>query len=91
VLIIYWLEDDFTPPCAKEAEKIVELFKHNFQYETQVFPVPSINAQSALEQRVSTFKYHNEPKNYLESTLLIVYYSGHGDPDLARGKAVWAA
>jgi len=90
-LILYWLDDDFNPSCAKEAEKVVELFKKDFQYETQVFPIPSLNAQSALEQTVSTFKYHNEPKSYLESNLLIVYYSGHGDPDIDREKAVWAA
>jgi hypothetical protein len=91
VLVLYWLEDDFTQPCAKEAEKVVDIFKNNFKYETQIFPIPSTNAQSALEQTISAFKYRNEPTNHLESTLLIVYYSGHGDPDLKSGKAVWAA
>lgn len=91
VLVLYWLEDDFAHPCAKEAEKVVNMFKNSFGYDTQTFPIPTKNAQSALEQTITSFKYHNEPIDHLESALLIVYYSGHGDPDLKSGKAVWAA
>jgi hypothetical protein len=91
VLVLYWLEDDFTHPCAKEAKTVVDMFKNHLGYETQIFPIPTKNAQSALEQTIATFKYHNEPTENLESALLIVYYSGHGDPDLKSGKAVWAA
>jgi hypothetical protein len=87
VLILYWLEDDFLSPCANEAQKVVDLFSRDFQYETEIFPIPSLNSQNLLEQRVVNFKCANDS----ESSLLIVYYSGHGDPDVDRGKAVWAA
>jgi hypothetical protein len=87
VLILYWLEDDFRPSCAEEAQKVLDLFSKDFHYETEIFQIPSYNSQNLLEQAVVNFKCANDS----DSSLLIVYYTGHGDPDEARGKAVWAA
>lgn len=86
-LILYWTEDDFQPPCEEEAREIRDLFCDDFGYETIVFTIPSQNSRNALEKAVVDFKYtYDDPSN-----LMIVYYSGHGDPDDQRAKAVWAA
>ncbi len=87
VLILYWAEDDFRPPCEEEAREIQELFSQQFIYDTVVFRIPSENSRNALEKAVVDFKYANDAS----SSLMIIYYSGHGDPDGKRGKAVWAA
>ncbi|KAI9779801.1 MAG: hypothetical protein M1816_003337 [Peltula sp. TS41687] len=86
-LVLYWAEDDFNPSCAEEAKKVVDLFRTDLQYEVQIFPIPMINSRNLLEQAVVNFKCINDG----ESSLLIIYYSGHADPDEKRGKAVWAA
>lgn len=87
VLVLYWAEDDFSPSCAEEAKKVVDLFRTDFQYEVQIFPIPTRNSRNLLEQAVVNFKCVNDS----ESSLLIIFYSGHADPDEKRGKAVWAA
>ena len=87
VLILYWAEDDFQPPCEGEANEVRDLFSHRFLYETVVFRIPSENSRNALEKAVVDFKYAHDAS----SSLMIIYYSGHGDPDDLRGKAVWAA
>src|SRR5947207_2738207 len=86
-LILYWAEDDFNPSCAEEAKKVIDLFRTDFQYEVQIFPIPMSNSRNLLEQAVVNFKCVNDS----ESNLLIIYYSGHADPDEKRDKAVWAA
>lgn len=86
-LVLYWAEDDFNPSCAEEAKKVVDLFRTDLQYEVQTFPIPMSNSRNLLEQAVVNFKCINDG----ESSLLIIYYSGHADPDEKRGKAVWAA
>ncbi|EXJ71729.1 uncharacterized protein A1O5_05538 [Cladophialophora psammophila CBS 110553] len=86
-LVLYWTEDDFQPPCKDEAREVKDLFSTGLGYDTVVFPIPSTNSRNALEKAVVDFKYAYD----LGSNLMIVYYSGHGDPDDKRGKAVWAA
>jgi hypothetical protein len=87
VLILYWAEDDFQPPCEGEAREVRNLFSHKFRYDTEVFRIPTENSRNALEKAVVDFKYDYDAS----ASLMIVYYSGHGDPDDVRGKAVWAA
>ena len=87
VLALHWVEDDFQPPCEGEVREIQELFSQKFFYKTVTFQIPSTNSRNALEKAVVDFKFAND----LENGLMIVYYSGHGDPDTERGKAVWAA
>ena len=87
VLLLYWAEEDFQPSCKDEAGSIRELFKTRFLYNTMTFEIPSKNSYNALEKAVVDFKWPNDS----ESSLMIIYYSGHGDPDEVRGKAVWAA
>lgn len=87
VLILYWDEDDFRPSCREEAQKVSHMFRVDFHYDTTVFQIPSVRPQHLLEQAVITFKCANDG----DSSLLIVYYTGHGDPDESRNKAVWAA
>jgi hypothetical protein len=87
VLLLYWAEDDFQPSCKDEASSIRELFRTRFSYDTVTFEIPLKNSYNALEKAVVDFKWPNDS----ESSLMIIYYSGHGDPDEVRGKAVWAA
>ena len=87
VLVLHWAEDDFQPPCEAEAREIQELFSHKLFYDTVLFRIPSQNSRNALEKAVVDFKFTNDTS----SSLMIIYYSGHGDPDIRRGKAVWAA
>jgi hypothetical protein len=86
-LILYWMEDDFNPSCAKESRQVVEIFENDFYYKVEVFPIPTFNSWNLLQQAVVNFKCSNDG----HSNLLIVYYSGHADSDQQRGKAVWAA
>jgi hypothetical protein len=87
VLILYWEKDDFTFSCAKEAEQVQQLFEVDLRYHTESFRIPLVNSYNKLEHRISTFKSVHDS----ESALLIIYYSGHGDPDDRRSKAVWTA
>jgi hypothetical protein len=87
VLILYWEKDDFPSSCADEATQVQQLFEVDLAYHTESFPIPLANSYNELEHRISTFKRVHDS----ESGLIIVYYSGHGDPDERRGKAVWAA
>jgi len=86
-LVLYWAEDDFETSCAEEAQKVVELFQTDLNYDVQVFPIPITNSWNLLLQAVVNFMCFNDS----HSSLLIIYYSGHADPDEKRGKAVWAA
>lgn len=87
VLILYWEKDDFMFSCADEANQVQQLFAVDLKYHTESFAIPLENSYNELEHRISIFKKAHDS----ESALLIVYYSGHGDPDERRGKAVWAA
>ena len=87
VLILCWEKDDFEFSCADEAEQVQQLFAVDLRYHTESFRIPLVNSYNELEHRISTFKKVHDS----ESALLIVYYSGHGDPDDQRGKAVWTA
>ena len=87
VLILYWKEDDFELSCAEEARKVVDLFRNDFRYPTEILEIPSEDSQNFLEFKMAEYRF----KNDTNSSLLIVYYSGHGVRDPKLEKAVWAA
>lgn len=92
VLVLCWAEDDFAISCKIEAQRIVDLLKKRFRYEVETCLIPAENsraARNALEETVVRFKRRYDVDG--EANLMIVYYTGHADPDERRGKAVWAA
>ncbi|KAK3361027.1 hypothetical protein B0T24DRAFT_643367 [Lasiosphaeria ovina] len=92
VLVLCWAEDDFTISCQTEAQRIIDVFQAEYRYEVHQFFIPVQNSrasQNALEQAVVGFKREYDVDG--EANLMIVYYTGHADPDERRGKAVWAA
>ncbi|KAF2005157.1 hypothetical protein P154DRAFT_616410 [Amniculicola lignicola CBS 123094] len=89
VLALYWQQDDFQPSCQKESQKIVSLFRDEFHYNVEEFPISSEadKCEDELAFAISRFKCeYNSMGN-----LMIVYYSGHGDRDRTNNKAIWAA
>ena len=91
VLAIYW-EDGDDPGFKREAVQVGELFASVYRYTTFAFAIPSGNSYFALKERILYFIRTCG----LSDSLLIIYYSGHGDedddPDKDRQrKSVWAA
>jgi hypothetical protein len=92
VLVLCWAEDDFPISCRAEALKIADVMGNGYRFEVETFLIPVENsraAQNSLEEAVVGFKRKYDVDG--EANLMIVYYSGHADPDERRGKAVWAA
>ncbi|KAK0719308.1 hypothetical protein B0H67DRAFT_642672 [Lasiosphaeris hirsuta] len=92
VLVLCWAEDDFPISCRAEALKVANILESGYCYEVETFLIPVQNSrasQNALEAAVVGFKQRYDMDG--EANLMIVYYSGHADPDEHRGKAVWTA
>lgn len=92
VLVICWAEDDFATSCRTEAQRIVNVLGNRYRYEVETCLIPTENSRAArntLEEAVVRFKREYDVDG--EANLMIVYYTGHADPDERRGKAVWAA
>ena len=86
VLILLWEDDDLN--CMKEVKLLSAMFKDRFHYEVRQFLIPSERPQDSLNRAISDFVYTFGAKD----NLLLVYYAGHGDPDLEGDReAVWAA
>ncbi|KAF8851256.1 hypothetical protein BDZ45DRAFT_750839 [Acephala macrosclerotiorum] len=78
VLLLYWEEDDLG--CQKELKKLTGVLEEHFHYQftSSLFPLGDLLEWSPLLQReISEFVL----KHSLESTLTVIYYAGHGDPD----------
>lgn len=92
VLVLCWAEDDFAIPCRAEVQRIVHVLENGYRYEVETFLIPAENSRAsrnALEEAVVRFKRKYDVD--WETNLMLVYYTGHADPDERRGKAVWAA
>jgi hypothetical protein len=74
-LLLYWEEDDLG--CQKEVKKLKDLLEQHFRYAVYTFVIPTRRSQALLQREISKFVLEHS----LESTLTIIYYSGHGDPD----------
>jgi hypothetical protein len=75
VLLLYWEEDDLG--CQKELKKLTGILEEHFHYAVHTFVIPTRRSQALLQREISEFVL----KYSLESTLTIIYYAGHGDPD----------
>ena len=84
--MIVWEDDDLG--CIQEAKQLSIVLQEKFHYEVRQFLIPSERPQPSLSRAISDFLYqYGSPGN-----LALIYYGGHGDPDLDGEKdAVWAA
>lgn len=85
-LMLVWEDDDLG--CAEEVKQLSIVLEEKFHYKVRQFLIPSERPQPSLSRAMSDFLYHyGSPGN-----LALIYYGGHGDPDLEGEKdAVWAA
>lgn len=84
-LLLWWKQNDLRPE--KEVRDLAELLREGFHYGVSTFEIPVDGSQkSAIKDEIfATVKKHGK-----EDSLLIIYYSGHCDPD-EHGHARWAA
>ncbi|KAI1180154.1 hypothetical protein F4777DRAFT_531202 [Nemania sp. FL0916] len=84
VLLLHWDSDDlFVLP---ELEDLQKCFQRDYNFETEMFTIPSSNAHLDLMLKIGALiKEHESP-----DTLLIVYYGGHARIDDAR-QSTWCA
>ena len=85
-LMLAWEDDDLG--CIQEVKQLSCVLQEKFHYEVRQFLIPSDRPQPSLSRAISDFLYqYGSPGN-----LALIYYGGHGDPDLDGEKeAVWAA
>jgi hypothetical protein len=89
VLALYW-EDADHPGFKEEAYQLGAVLSNDFQYDVLYYAIPTEQSHVELDTRINLLlKYHGHLDH-----LLIIYYSGHGDPNNEVGDeklAVWAA
>lgn len=89
VLAIYW-EDGDVPGFKEEAHHVTDLFKTSFNYDVDIFAIPSEHCHRKLDTKINAFLDDHGYQDHL----IIIHYGGHGDPDDAVAQeqlSVWAA
>ena len=82
-LLLNWADDDLkTDP---ELNDLDEQLKSQFNLTTEMWKIPSNNAENELEGKLSQVKGEHGG----DGKLLIVYYGGHGVWD--QNRSIWAA
>ena len=86
VLLLSWKED--TLGVQDEIRRVSIMFREVFAYNVQEYLIPSVNPEISLATEIhSLVERHGG-----EDSLIIIYYGGHGDPDLdGERQAIWAA
>jgi len=83
-LLIDWEEDDLG--CASEIKDLDEQLQRQFYFKTERFSMPSLNSELVLQDKlVDLERAHRNC-----SSLLIIYYGGHGDWN-QQGLSIWRA
>ncbi|AEO58101.1 hypothetical protein MYCTH_2062291 [Thermothelomyces thermophilus ATCC 42464] len=83
-LLLHWKSDDlFVLP---ELEDLEKCFREHYNFETDIFPIPSENSHLELMLKIGDMVKQHEA----EDTLFIVYYGGHARIDEAR-QSTWCA
>lgn len=83
-LLLHWKCDDlFVLP---ELEDLEKCFREHYNFETDIFPIPSENSHLELMIKIADMVKKHEA----EDTLFIVYYGGHARIDEAR-QSTWCA
>ncbi|OIW33820.1 hypothetical protein CONLIGDRAFT_628737 [Coniochaeta ligniaria NRRL 30616] len=83
-LLLHWQTDDLW--VVPELDDLEKCLRESYNYETEVFPIPSDNAQLALTMKVADMI----TKHDSEDTLFMVYYAGHARIDESR-QSTWCA
>jgi len=82
--MLHWECDDlFVLP---ELEDLEKCFRQNYNFETDIFPIPSENAHLELMLKIGDMLKKHET----DDTLFIVYYGGHARIDESR-QSTWCA
>ena len=83
-LMLHWKSDDlFVLP---ELEDLEKCFREHYNYETDIFSIPSENAHLELMLKIGDLVKQHEA----DDTLLVVYYAGHARINEAR-QSTWCA
>lgn len=84
-LLLYWRENDLG--FEREINQLQEFLADEYGCNSNIFAIPSERSEQALRKVISNFVFDRA----LPGTLALVYYGGHGDPDEATRKSIWAA
>lgn len=83
-LLLYWTDDDLW--VESELRELEKCFQQHYNFETEVFAIPSKNPHRKLMFKVCDMIEKHES----EDTLFIVYYGGHARIDDSR-QSTWCA
>nr|POE77954.1 hypothetical protein CFP56_09595 [Quercus suber] len=87
-LLIRWQDDDLG--TEKEIDALDDVLKNVYRYKTEKYLIPSHDSSWQLQYRVSDFRNAHDKA----TSLLIVYYRGHGRLESRPNKAsksIWQA
>ncbi|MCJ1249463.1 hypothetical protein MMC30_006687 [Trapelia coarctata] len=85
-LLLYWKNNDLDG-IAEEINTVQELFEKDLGYQVKTYEIPLESPQLSLKSEiVSLIREHSNSPD----SLIILYYSGHGDAD-EDGRARWTA
>ncbi|RGP64298.1 hypothetical protein FSPOR_8118 [Fusarium sporotrichioides] len=88
VLIITWKDHDFGSTFDNEIAEVEAVFKETFNHTIWPFKIPTVAAERSLNLCVAKFVKEFGG----EDDLLIIFYSGHGGPEIEeRSPCTWAA
>lgn len=71
----------------REITKLASAFACQFTFNVEQWQIPSLNATRALQAKLYDFQNTHQS----EDELLIVYYGGHSEADVRRGRSIWRA
>ncbi|OTB06884.1 hypothetical protein M426DRAFT_318600 [Hypoxylon sp. CI-4A] len=81
-LLLHWTCDDLF--VLKELDDLEAVFREDYSYQTETFPIPSDNAHLELMLKIGAMIKEHESND----TLFIVYYGGHARIDESR-QSTW--
>jgi hypothetical protein len=89
VLFIRWEDDDLKVPGENngiqgEIDALESVFVTDYGFNTEIFLIPSIDSQRALQKAI----FHFQEDHNKRSDLLLVYYGGHGSLDRFE-RSIW--
>jgi hypothetical protein len=81
VLMLSWEDEDPSLPVSLEIQRLFEVFKELYHFETEVCHIPDRNPHNEVAKKILGFADLGENS---KNDLKIVYYAGHGK--LARNR-----
>jgi len=70
VLLLSWVTDDLG--VASEVQRLQHVFEDMYKFQVETYQIPDEKPDRALKGRILEFL-----KNYLDDSLLVIYYAGH--------------